>query len=279
MLELLKRATRPLRRQIKNYEYYLRNRSALGISRSDFVRLQKYGINDTDDLEVEFFGRPFRLNSPFWFLHGLQEIFIDEVYKFQTSLQTPRILDCGANIGLSVIYFKRNYPLAQVVAFEPDPDNFSLLKTNLESFRLSDVELLNKAIWVEEGRVLFSVAGSVGSRIERTSTHELSSGEVPSCQLRQYLEKRIDFLKLDIEGAEFEVLNDCRDLLENVDSLFVEYHASHEGDQRLDEMLSWLRSAKFRYYIEDAWVNQRHPFVEKRGGVYEMQLNISAYRV
>jgi hypothetical protein len=55
------------------------------------------------------------------FLHGYQEIFEEECYSFNASSSYPFIIDCGSNIGLSIIYFKRQYPNARIIGFEPDP--------------------------------------------------------------------------------------------------------------------------------------------------------------
>src|SRR5438067_1966451 len=68
------------------------------------------------------------------FLHGLNEIFLGEIYKIKLP-QNARIIDCGAHIGLSTIYFKRICPTATIIAFEPDDRNFNLLKQNIQSFQ------------------------------------------------------------------------------------------------------------------------------------------------
>jgi len=74
------------------------------------------------------------------------EIFGDGAYRFDCRRAAPRIVDCGAHIGLSVLYFKRRWPRAQITAFEPSPDTFALLERNLGSNGLADVELVNAAI-------------------------------------------------------------------------------------------------------------------------------------
>ena len=61
----------------------------------------------------------------------------------------PFIIDCGANIGLSVIYLKNLYPDAEIVAFEPDEQNFQLLQKNIASFGFKNVEARKEAVWTE----------------------------------------------------------------------------------------------------------------------------------
>jgi hypothetical protein len=89
----------------------------------------------------------------------------------------------------------------------------------------------------------------------------------------------VDFLKLDIEGAEADVLEDCAPLLPIVCQLFIEYHSEPTKEQRLDRILSILRNAGFRVYLREAWDNLQYPFLPRRRRmVYDLQLNIFAYR-
>ena len=65
-------------------------------------------------------------------LHGVKEIFIEDVY-YQQLPENAYILDCGAHIGLSVIYLKSICPSANIICFEPDNKNFELLQKNIAS--------------------------------------------------------------------------------------------------------------------------------------------------
>ncbi len=97
-------------------------------------------------------------------------------------------------------------------------------------------------------------------------------------RLKDYLGEPVDFLKLDIEGAERDVLLDCAGSLSNVDHLLVEYHGSAGEEQRLGDVLGVIQSAGFHYHIKDAYL-VKHPFVEAQGGIrLPLQLNIFAYR-
>lgn len=62
-----------------------------------------------------------------------REIFIEPSYFFRTERPHPLIVDCGSNIGMSVIFFKLLYPDARVLAFEPDPAPFELLEQNIRT--------------------------------------------------------------------------------------------------------------------------------------------------
>lgn len=73
--------------------------------------------------------------------------------------------------------------------------------------------------------------------------------------------QKVSFLKLDIEGAEYEVLHECRELLGNVQNIFVEYHSFADKKQELSGILKILENAGFRYYIEHIGVKSHHPFI------------------
>ncbi len=77
---------------------------------------------------------PIKITDTFWYLHGLNEIFVEEVYRFQSDTNTPLIIDCGSNIGLSIIYFKRLFPEAKIIGFEPDNEIFKILENNINQF-------------------------------------------------------------------------------------------------------------------------------------------------
>src|SRR3990172_6752386 len=88
-----------------------------------------------------------------------------------------------------------------------------------------------QAVWIQDKQMDFSVEGGFSGRLAKPGDHnELIS--VPTCRLRNSLEDRIDFLKIDIEGAEHQVLMDCADLLHNVENIFIEYHSHFKEQQQ-----------------------------------------------
>ncbi len=229
-------------------------------------------------MNTRLFGKLITINSPFWYLHGLDELFVDEVYRFECGQDNPRIIDCGANIGLSVLYFKRLYPQSVITAFEPDKSIFNILESNVLAFGFSDVELINKAVWNEDCPIRFVASGGVGGRIQKIQNNDKVS-ELPATRLKNFLEHKVDFLKIDIEGAEFDVIDDCKESLNNVSNIFIEYHSEKNREQKLDDILKILKEAGFKYYLKEAWVNQSLPYVNKRQNLFDLQLNIFGYRI
>ncbi|MFI5186095.1 MAG: FkbM family methyltransferase [Chitinophagales bacterium] len=211
------------------------------------------------------------------YLHGIKEIFIEEIYK-QTLPENAYIIDCGANIGLSIIYLKRICPTAQITAFEPDKKNFALLEMNIKSRQLKNVELKNQAVWKETTLLNFESEGTMSSKINLEKKD--NSNLVEAVRLKDYLNRKIDFLKLDIEGAEFEVLVDLKEYLSNVNNLFVEYHGSFAQNNELTKLFTIFTETGFHYYIKEATVVYHTPFMKNKssGIYYDVQLNIFCFR-
>lgn len=229
-------------------------------------------------LYVPFHGRKLKVVDIASFEFINREVFIEEIYKFKGSSDEPYIIDAGANIGLGTLYFKMLYPNSKIVAFEPDPQVFDVLQENLGSFGYEDVELIPKALWDSETTLTFFQEGADGGRIATTQDREAIT-TLPTTRLRKYIEQPVDFLKVDIEGAETRVLQDCQDLLHNVERIFVEYHSFASEKQTLNELLEVLTAAGFRYYISHIGVYSPQPLLKKNTFLgMDNQLNIYATR-
>ncbi len=211
------------------------------------------------------------------FVFQYKEIFLLETYKFNCKKQDPLILDCGANIGISCIYFKYLYPESRIKAFEADSQIADILKKNLLINGFQDIEVFNKAIWINNQGVEFSSDGADGGSILNGSNKNL----VPSIRLKDIIdqENEIDLLKIDIEGAETDVLTDCDVSLSKVNRIFVEYHSWSNSIQHLGKLLELLTRNNFRYYIEN--VNSINSPLEKLNKIsdYNQQLNIYATKL
>lgn len=227
----------------------------------------------------ELYGKPFKYIDLSSYIVMKKEILETEIYKFKTNSPKPYIIDCGANLGLSVLYFKRLYPQAQITAFEADPDIYQILSENLSSQGINDADLVNKAVWNEDTVLRFYKEGGDAGRVAN-ETDKQDMIEVPAISLKPYLQQEVDFLKIDIEGAEYTVLKDISEDLKRVKNIFVEYHSFVGQEQPLDEILAILRNAGFRYYIETVGINSSQPFISINAGLgMDNQMNISGYRL
>ena len=94
---------------------------------------------------ISFLAYKFKVPDCLSFVWQFKEIFVDEIYRFESINDSPVIYDCGANIGTSCLYFKEIHPNAKITAFEADPEIASVLETNLLENGLSDVKIIKKA--------------------------------------------------------------------------------------------------------------------------------------
>jgi len=189
------------------------------------------------------------LDHDFFFIN-FNEVFLEDEYLFESAVPDPVIVDCGSNIGLTVHYFKLLYPRSVVIAFEPQPDVFEVLKGNMERNRLSNVTLINAAVVGKdvEAVSVFSnpdVPGDLGaSTVEpmlRSRGCRLVGTSAKAVRLSQFLPDRVDLLKMDIEGAEYEVLAELGSSLLKVDQILMEYHhAPLAGGTRLSSLIGLL---------------------------------------
>jgi FkbM family methyltransferase len=239
----------------------------------------KYGdIKRYSERTIKFQGLTYTVPDCMSFLFQFQEIFVDQFYKFKTVDSQPVILDCGANIGSSVAYFKKQYPNAKIIAFEADPKIAEILTLNLKNNNLSDVELVNKAVWINDEGIDFASEGSDGNSIFGDG----KKTKVESIKLKTILENthKIAMLKMDIEGAETAVLKDCEHSLSHVENIFVEYHSFPGQVQELGTILDILEKNGFKYFINSAQ-DRKMPFINHRyngNNIMDLQLNIFGYK-
>jgi len=218
--------------------------------------------------------------DPKAFLYSVKELFVEEIYKFKAQNDTPYIIDCGSYIGTSILFFKTQYPNSKILAFEPDNSNFELLNKNIKNWDLKNIEIQNAAIWIDNLGVNFIADGNMASKIdESNNTAHNENQKTKSVRLRDLLTEKIDFLKIDIEGAEYEVLLDCESKLSFVENLFIEYHGNYNEMYKLNKILNILIENNFKYYIKEAGVTFEHPFYD-RENIYDfnIQLNIFAFK-
>ncbi len=254
----------------RNLYYFLSSRSY----RSFYKLLFLYGDKRRySEIKVNVSGFKLRVPDALSFIWQYKEIFVDQSYLFNTNNTKPVIIDCGSNIGLSALYYSKIYPNAEIHCIEADPEIAKILSSNLEVNHVH-ATIIPKAAWIHNNGVTFSSEGS--------DSGSIGNGElkIDSLDLAEYINRfeTIDFLKIDIEGAENTVIPHCSDVLKKVNTLFLEYHSSYADEQKLNTLLDVLSRSGFHYYIKTE--NKRpSPFVNlHKDRMYDLQLNIYAYR-
>jgi FkbM family methyltransferase len=152
------------------------------------------------------------------------------------------ILDLGSNIGLTIAHFGNLYSSARIIGVEMDEQNALLCRRNIQ-FLKERAKVLNAAIWTEDGTVEYDDIECFQdglSLLGSTSTKASSRKKVASICINSLLnnevpENRIDLVKMDIEGAEVEVLRKNTRWAERVNVIMVECHPPYTKEHcRID---------------------------------------------
>lgn len=233
---------------------------------------------------------PFRVRADRWTLEGpdaasflasWREIVVDGRYDFPWTGPPPRILDLGANVGLSVLHFLAMHPGAEVLAVEADPVVFGYLEKNLAANGGSSVERVQRAAWSRGGRVAFRSEGADAGRVAGAGPAPASGRllDVEALDLPALLaERSFDMIKMDIEGAETEVVPACWEGLRAARFVAVEYHSSVAHPQALGRLLQVLEDCGFRVHAQSVNPSPR-PFLEVRTEAgFDMQVNLFGWK-
>lgn len=183
------------------------------------------------------------------FANFIDQILVRRLNDFIPENDHPLILDCGANIGFSSLSYKRQFPKARIVAFEPDPEIIPILRHNLERNSAGDVEAVDAAIWVENGISQWYCEGIDGSHLSTETGGTAKTTTVRTVDLSDYLNEPIDLIKMDIEGAEYDVINHVGEKLKNVKAMSIECHLDQKKIVPFGEMLEVLSNAGFQVSV------------------------------
>jgi len=223
------------------------------------VLLYKSGLVRTNRMRIG--GYHVRFGDLRQLVNLYKEIFVERTY-FCPLGDSPLIVDAGANIGIAILFFKERYPDATVIAFEPNPSAFTCLEENVRRNGLERVQLFNAALGGKEEPISFYVStdmasADVGASAKREHVAHLHGHKgtldeltVQCKTLSSLATADIDLLKLDIEGAEADVILELGQRLGRVRNVIMEYHYNfgHAGNL-LSSILCALESNCHVYRI------------------------------
>jgi FkbM family methyltransferase len=159
----------------------------------------------------------------------IKETCLDRAYERAVRLQDHwTIIDIGAGLGDFTAYAARRSPHGCVIAYEPFPESFALLQQNLELNQLRNVEAQSYAVADAIGKQALNVG--MAEAVQHTTTQSgAQTIEVPAITLDrvfdQHLIGQCDFLKMDVEGAEYPILFTANDgTLRKIKHIALEYH-------------------------------------------------------
>jgi FkbM family methyltransferase len=189
----------------------------------------EFGLDEYRILEFKL--DDYRIISPRAYYQFLAETFILDVYRAGELLrENDLVLDLGATMGdFSVFASKKVGNNGKVIAIEPDPDSYEILKKNIERNNCQNIVAVNVGIGSapEEKDITFITCG-----ISRTYRCKLNSLENILEELD--IRDKINFIKMDIEGFEAEVVFKSLKTIKEANVISVEFHGTK---QKLDELL------------------------------------------
>jgi len=212
---------------------------------------------------ISLFGTTFAYTNFREFLSIYKDIFIFNDYRFTPTVEKPLIIDGGSHSGVSVAYFKTKYPSARIISFEPNPYTFKVLEQTVKRNNFKNVELHNVALGSQKRSGVLHISKSVesdpgtwswGDSLIAQAWHTGENTRKVGIQIETlsgYLSKPVDLLKLDIEGAEVEVLLESKSLLHNVKTIILELHMYPEYKiNRLSNLLALFDEVGFSYVLK-----------------------------
>lgn len=198
---------------------------------SGFFKYLKLKLGSATKLKVPGYSDSVSLRKNSTDLSTFIQVFLRKEYQFDLPFEPHVIVDAGANIGLSALYFTNRYPSARIIAIEPENGNFNQLKVNTTKHR--NIELLHCAISNDSNSLNLLDDGkgewgyetvAAGTNTSANAIQEVKAVSVQAL-MQQFEIEIIDLFKIDIEGHERELFADKVDTwLPNCRCIVVEIH-------------------------------------------------------
>jgi FkbM family methyltransferase len=213
----------------------LRFISRIGIMKSLIICMAMTSTDAEAEYALKWKGRKVHIRKGSSDFKVFQQVMVFDHYNYNVSSEPPveTIIDLGANVGLSALFFTTKYPNAKVIAVEPEKHNYEQLVKNVAGF--SNVYALKNAIWYENkeldiydgggGEYAFNIVEANGASVGKTTCITIND------IVEKYNLKKIDILKVDIEGAEKELfMYNYKGWLPMVRCIMIELHdGDHPG--------------------------------------------------
>jgi FkbM family methyltransferase len=185
-------------------------------------------------------GREVQLRSGTTDEQVFHETFVKQFHVPPEEIRPATVLDLGCNIGLTVAHFEALWPNAEIIGVELDAENCVVARTNCRRARI-----LNVAVAATSGTQTYSGEEAWSFRLDPSGDRAVEARTLD--ELTDLFDGSADFVKMDIEGAEWDVVRAPGEWPERVGSLLIEIHGT-EGQRQagIDEMMGYLREKDFK---------------------------------
>lgn len=224
---------RYLSKRIKRAKMYI---SGLGVRRGSSILLNFLSSGNYTSFQIEGYRSPIWLRKHTSDIRIFEQVFLAKEYNFELYNLAPQlIIDAGANVGYSSIYFAKKYPMARIIAIEPDSTNYAMLLRNVEPYL--NITPVKAALWSKKCNLEIRNPKAAKWAIQvKEAGEDDSQNKILAITINDIFTlaacTQIDILKLDIEGAEKELFEkNCEDWLSNVKVIVIELHSWIEGNE------------------------------------------------
>ncbi len=189
--------------------------------------LQAHYLRRKFTIKVKYASQPIVVRGRTSDVTVFYEIFALRIYKIPKT-EIMSVIDLGANVGYASIYFSHFCPNARIIAVEPEHSNYQSLAENTQNIK--NIACVHAAIWPEETQLTLQNPSAPNWSFHYEEAVKTSSGPVIKTEtlpglMKKYDLKRINLLKIDIEGAEKNLFASNTDWLQHVDYLQIEIHS------------------------------------------------------
>ncbi|MFA7685326.1 MAG: FkbM family methyltransferase [Candidatus Gracilibacteria bacterium] len=201
------------------------------------------------------------------------EIFLDRDYMVVDDIvseASSAILDIGAHIGLFSMYARGLNDNVKIFAYEPAPENFATMKVHFKENHITGVTPKNVAVTAKDGEtVLFLSEDSHNHSIWNLFGTKMKQIKVPTVSMEKIFERDFvkqgvnfcDLVKMDCEGAEFEILGSMSsELFKKIGSFYIEYH-EYLDDKRHEELVKILQKNGFKVRVTKSRYDNKLGFI------------------
>lgn len=213
-------------------------------------------------IQINDIKHPFYIRNHSSDVWMFQNVIVKQEYLFAYESPPKYIIDAGANIGMSAIWFANKFPEAKIIAIEPETSNYELLKENCRPY--PNISTVHAAVWHKNGEIELLNPGRGYYGFVTQDSNQNSTNLVQALTIQQIMAdaqiNRIDLLKMDIEGAEKEVLENCHPWINKTSSLTIELHDRFKpGCSK-----SFIECAK---YFNKVWQQGENFFISKDNAI------------
>lgn len=202
------------KRTRKQIYLFMRYLSRIGIVSGFLLYVKVHVLGSLKNVKFHMMKHPVSLRAGTSDLTTFDQVFVSRQYDLYLGLVPKIIIDCGANVGMASVYFANKFPGAKIIAVEPEKTNFDVMVENCKPY--TNIIPVNMAIW-NKTCTLHILDRDMGNYAFVTRENgpvdgEKYLGSIEAITVNDLMAKfnfaTVDLLKIDIEGAEFEVFAD-----------------------------------------------------------------------